>query len=279
MESNRVNQLSALAHSQRLALFRLLVRRYPDEIAAGELAEVLSVRQNTLSTYLNILRQAELILQARRGRSLLYRANMGQAGALLSYLFADCCRGRAELCPTILDPASFGGPAMVQRKYNVLFICSGNSARSIFGETILRHEAGDRFNAYSAGTKPYSELNPLAVEMLCNKRHDISMLRSKNVSEFQGPDAPVMDFVFTVCDQAANEECPPWPGQPITAHWGLPDPVQARGTEAERCLAFQQTYGALCNRIRSFAALPIASLDRASLQNRVDDIARELETE
>ena len=161
---------------------------------------------------------------------------------------------------------------MSDRKYNVLFICTGNSARSIFAETLLRDMAGDRFNAYSAGTSPYSELNPFAVELLASKGHDTSLLRSKNVSEFQGPDAPKLDFVFTVCNQAANEECPTWEGQPQSAHWGMPDPVKAEGTDAEKRLAFQQAYGALKNRIRVFTALPIDTLDRISLQARLDEI-------
>ena len=163
---------------------------------------------------------------------------------------------------------------MTDRKYNALFICTGNSARSIFAEAILRKEAGDRFNVYSAGTRPQSSLNPFALDVLRQNGHDISPLRSKTVAEFQGPDAPNFDFVFTVCNQAANEDCPAWTGQPVSAHWGMPDPVKAVGTEAERNLAFHQAYGALQNRIRAFAALPIASLDRISLQKAVDAIAQ-----
>lgn len=163
---------------------------------------------------------------------------------------------------------------MSDQKYKVLFICTGNSARSIFAESILRKEADDRFEAYSAGTKPYSELNPIALEVLEHKGHDISVLHSKNVSVFQQEDAPRFDFVFTVCNQAANEDCPAWTGQPVSAHWGMVDPVKAEGTEAEKMLAFQHAYGALRNRIMAFTALPIASLDRISLQRAVDDIGR-----
>lgn len=164
---------------------------------------------------------------------------------------------------------------MAQDKFNVLFICTGNSARSIFAEALLRDEAGDRFNAFSAGTKPYSELNPFAVEMLQSKGHDVSALRAKNVAEFTGPDAPRLDFVFTVCDQAANEECPAWDGQPISAHWGMPDPVKVDGSDAQKSLAFQDAYRALRNRIVTFASLPIETLDRVSLQNEVDEIGKE----
>ncbi|RMC35035.1 helix-turn-helix domain-containing protein [Paracoccus alkanivorans] len=279
MDTNHITQLASLAHPQRLALFRLLVRRYPDQVSAGELADAIDARQNTLSSYLNSLRSAGLIAQTREGRSLLYRADMEQSAALVGYLVADCCRGRPDLCPPLVQPTPSGEKPMSDRKYNVLFICTGNSARSIFGESILRFEAGDRFNAYSAGTYPYSELNPFAVEMLAHKGHDISALRAKNIAEFQTPDAPEMDFVFTVCDRAANEECPAWAGQPISAHWGMPDPVKAEGTEAERKLAFQQAYAGLRNRILAFTALPLESLDRISLQHHVDDIARDMESQ
>lgn len=158
--------------------------------------------------------------------------------------------------------------------YNALFICTGNSARSIFAETILRTLAGDRFIAYSAGTHPFSELNPFAVELLRSKGHDVSGLYAKNFDVFTTPDAPVMDFVFTVCDRAANEDCPAWPGQPITAHWSTPDPVRAEGTEAQKSLAYQHAYGMLRNRIMAFTALPISTLGRISLQAAVDDIGR-----
>lgn len=163
---------------------------------------------------------------------------------------------------------------MTDRKYNVLFICTGNSARSIFAESILRTLAGDRFNVYSAGTRPRSDLNPFALKVLQDKGHDVSVLRAKNVSEFSGADAPDLDFVFTVCDQAANEECPAWEGQPISGHWGMPDPVKVTGTDAQKSLAFQQAYGALKHRIQAFAALPMESLDRIALQSAVDDIGR-----
>jgi len=164
---------------------------------------------------------------------------------------------------------------MTDKKFNVLFVCTGNSARSIFAETILCDMAGDKFAAYSAGTAHRSELNPFAVEMLKSKGHDVSLLRSKNVEEFQGADAPQMDFVFTVCDQAANEECPTWPGQPVSGHWGMPDPVKAMGTDAEKRLAFHQTYEALHNRINAFTSLSFELLDRGLLQKRVDEIGKE----
>lgn len=163
---------------------------------------------------------------------------------------------------------------MADRKYNALFICSGNSARSIFAEEILRKLADSGFEACSAGTQPRSELNSFALDVLKSNGHDVSDLRAKNVREFQGTGAPKFDFVFTVCNRAANEECPAWAGQPISAHWGMPDPVKAEGTEAEKNLAFHQAYGALYNRISLLASLPLDSLDRISLQKAVDDLGR-----
>lgn len=162
---------------------------------------------------------------------------------------------------------------MQDTNFDVLFICSGNSARSVFAEALLRDLGQGRFQAFSAGTRPNTELNPFALEVLKRNGHDVSDLRSKHVSEFQQPDSVVMDFVFTVCDTAAAEECPPWQGQPITGHWGQPDPVKATGTEAEKALVFAQTYAALRRRIMAFVELPFESLSRISLQSRVDEIS------
>lgn len=259
------DRLSTLGHPQRLAVFRLLMRRYPDRVPATELANALGLKPNTLSSYVSALMQTGLISQERVGTSLRYRVDIEETQATIGFLIQDCCRGRTEICSPFPNDASHKTPELTDQKFNVLFICTGNSARSIFAEAILRDLAPDRFNVYSAGTKPKSELNPFALEVLQHNGHDVSELRSKNIGEFQGEDAPALDFVFTVCDQAANEECPAWQGQTISAHWGLPDPVQVEGTDAENSLAFHQTYGALHNRMTGFAALPFASLDRISL--------------
>jgi len=274
MEAEIPARLSTLGHPQRLAVFRLLMRRYPEKVPAGELVDALDLKPSTLSAYLAALMQARLVTQERDGTSLRYSTDMAEVRRTVDYLFLDCCRGRPDLCTPVSPPSTMGTNPMSDRKYNVLFICTGNSARSIFAESVLRAEASDRFEVFSAGTMPRSELNPFAVEVLERKGHDVSVLRSKNLAEFQGPDAPRFDFVFTVCNQAANEECPAWAGQPVSAHWGLSDPVKAEGTRAEKSLAFHQAYGTVRNRILAFAALPIASLDRISLQQAVDDIGR-----
>ncbi len=274
MEQKIADRLTILGHPQRLALFRLLMRRYPDELSAGELAEVLSLKASTLSGYLSALSRAGLITQVRSGTSLLYSIDTTNVRETFDFLLIDCGRSRPDLFAPTISAGPSGPEGMTDRKYNVLFICTGNSARSIFAESLLRAIAGDRFNAYSAGAKPYSTLNPFALEVLKSKDHDVEVLRAKNVSEFTGPDAPRLDFVFTVCNQAANEECPAWDGQPISGHWGMPDPVKAEGTAAQKSLAFQQAYGALKNRIEAFATLQFETLDRIALQSAVDDIGR-----
>jgi len=270
MEKEIPDILTTLGHPHRIAVFRLLMRRYPDRVPAGELAAALDIKPSTMSTYLSALHRADLVTQYRAGTSRLYAIDMTTVQRMFDYLFVDCCRNRPDLCLSL----SQGPTPMSDKKYNVLFICTGNSARSIFAETLLRDLAGDRFTVYSAGTRPQSELNPFAVQVLKDKGHDTSALRAKNVAEFSGPDAPDLDFVFTVCNQAANEECPAWEGQPISGHWGMEDPVKVTGTDAEKSLAFQQAYGALRRRIEAFTALPVESLDRIALQSAVDDIGR-----
>ena len=161
---------------------------------------------------------------------------------------------------------------MSDRIYNVLFLCTGNSARSILCEAILNGDGGGRFRAFSAGSQPRGEVHPYALDLLKQLGHPVDGLRSKNWDEFAGPGAPQLDFVFTVCDNAANEVCPIWPGQPMSAHWGIPDPAAAEGNEAERRLAFADAYRMLNNRIGAFISLPIASLDRMSLKRKLDAI-------
>jgi len=163
---------------------------------------------------------------------------------------------------------------MADRVYNVLFLCTGNSARSILAEALLSHLGKGRFGAYSAGSFPRGSVHPLTLDLLEWLRLPTTGLRSKSWNEFAGRDAPVMDFVFTVCDQAAGEICPVWPGNPITAHWGVPDPAAAEGTEDARRRAFRTACQQLEARIRLFVALPIDKLDRLALKRRADEIGR-----
>ncbi|WP_374652143.1 arsenate reductase ArsC [Dongia sp.] len=164
---------------------------------------------------------------------------------------------------------------MTEHVFNVLFLCTGNSARSILAESILNREGRGRFRAFSAGSQPRGAVHPFAIDLLKKMNHPVEQLRSKNWDEFAADGAPVMDFVFTVCDNAANEVCPVWPGQPMSAHWGLPDPAAAEGTEAERRFAFADAYRMLTNRIGIFVNLPLRALDKLSLQKRLSEIGRD----
>lgn len=160
------------------------------------------------------------------------------------------------------------------RPLNVLFLCTGNSARSIMAEAILNRLGAGKFKAYSAGSHPTGQINPYALNLLRKMNFDVSGLRSKSWDEFAGPDAPKLDFVFTVCDDAANEVCPIWPGQPMTAHWGLPDPAKAQGSDAEKAFAFDDCFRMLYQRISIFVSLPFEALSKLSLQRQLDEIGR-----
>ena len=161
---------------------------------------------------------------------------------------------------------------MAAKTYNVLFLCSGNSARSIIAEAVLERESMGRFKGFSAGSHPEAAPHPYALELLKNLNHDVGFARCKSWDDFASPEAPQMDFVFTVCDRAAQEACPTWPGQPITAHWGMPDPTLVEGTEAEKRVAFSETYRMLRNRIAAFVNLPLGDLERVKLRTTLQDI-------
>lgn len=163
---------------------------------------------------------------------------------------------------------------MSDRIYNVLFLCTGNTARSILAESILRKEGRAHFRAFSAGSQPKGIVNPFALKVLANFGYPADDLRSKSWEEFARPNAPVMDFVFTVCDNAAGESCPVWPGQPMTAHWGIGDPAEAVGTEIEKEAAFVAAFRFLKNRIVAFTSLPLSSIDRLSLGTKLREIGR-----
>ena len=161
---------------------------------------------------------------------------------------------------------------MTDRQYHVLFLCTGNSARSILAEALINHWGKGRFVGYSAGSRPAGQVNPISLELLKHMQLPTEGLRSKSWDEFAAPGSPQLDFVFTVCDNAAGEQCPFWPGQPMTAHWGVADPAAVEGTDTEKWLAFRQAFRELENRIKIFVNLKISSLDRLSLQNRLQEI-------
>jgi protein-tyrosine-phosphatase len=163
---------------------------------------------------------------------------------------------------------------MADRVFNILILCTGNSARSILGEAVVNRQGQGRLRGFSAGSRPKGEPHLLALDLLRREGIDTAFARSKSWDEFALPGAPAMDFVFTVCDQAAAEECPYWPGQPVTAHWGMPDPAAVEGSEAERALAFDETYRSLTRRVQAFAALPLETLDAMALRAHAAQIGQ-----
>ncbi len=267
----------ALSQETRLKVFRLLVKSGPDGLQAGEIARKVEAPQNTVSTHLALLARAGLVQGTRRGREIIYSPQLSAIHDLVLFLTQECCDGRPELCGPLVDELTqpiYGKKKMNHRFYNVLFLCTGNSARSILAEAIMNRHGKGRFKAYSAGSHPTGKVNSFAADLLKRLNYPTDNLRSKNWDEFDRPDAPDLDFVFTVCDDAAGEICPVWPGQPMTAHWGVPDPAAVEGTSAEKSLAFSDAYRQLENRIDCFVSLPLNTIDRLSLKQRLDEIGK-----
>lgn len=284
--SSAVDALACLGHEVRLRVFRRLMEIGPEGQTAGSIAGGMAIPASTMSFHLRQLEGAGLASSWRVGRNIRYSVNLRRTRDLLSFLVDDCCGGDPQTCGDLLDLSDSqtpngADPVMSDdRVYNVLFLCTGNSARSIMAECILNRLGQGRFRAYSAGSYPKGEVHPMALQRLRNQNYPTANLRSKSWDEFSRMDVPPLDFVFTVCDNAANETCPVWPGQPMTAHWGVPDPAASTGTEAERHAAFAEAMRRLYNRISLFVNLPMRSLDRLSLQRRLEEIgSSEVEAE
>jgi len=256
-----------LGHPGRLDVFRLLMRFAPRGVRPTEIAAALGLKQNTLSHHLADLAACGLVQAERQGRSLFYSVNLEMTEGLIGFLALDVGRARPDLLNSVLATARTPR-AKAGRAFNVLFLCTRNSARSIMAEAILRDLGAGRFTAHSAGLHPALAPHPAAIEVLTGNGHSATGLRSKHLDLYQENATPEMDFIFTVCDLAAAEDCPRWPGQPITAHWGLPDPV----TAVEQGQAFELTYAALHSRIAEFVALPLHDLSRLAQQAQVDAI-------
>ncbi len=270
-DSDAVRALAALAQGSRLQIFRRLVGKGPAGLTPGELAAALGVTPTALSFHLKELHTAGLVSQERDGRHLIYRASFDSMNALLAYLTAHCCEGQACDLQSIQPRRNL---TMSRNYMNVLFICTANSARSIMAEALMNQLGGGRFRAYSAGSHPAGQVHPKALELLERNRFRTGELRSKNWDEFAAPDAPQMDFVLTVCDKAAGEMCPVWPGQPMSAHWGVADPAGVEGSEADRERAFTDAFLVLQRRISLFLNLPFEKLEKLSLQEELNKIGR-----
>lgn len=269
---------AALGQQTRLALLRALLAAGPDGIAAGDLAAQLGVAPSTLSFHLRALEQAGLIGATRQGRSLVYAAQLARLRGVFAFLADACCGGAPARCGDLhrlLDPVAETRP--MQSAFNVLFLCTRNSARSIMAEAILDELGKGRFRAFSAGSDPAPD-GPLP-EVLAQLRamgHDVSARHSKSWEEFTGPDAPRMDFVIALCDVLNLQACPDFAGTHVTAAWPLPDPAKFAGSATERATLLNELYAALHRRLSIFVSLPFGALDRMALKARLDELAQPL---
>ena len=271
-KSTAIAVLGALAQDTRLDIFRHLAQTGPRP--AGQVGEHFGLPLATLSFHLKTLQQAGLLDCRREGRQLIYQARCEVVTELMAYLMEHCCTlPPFDVVP--LETLTRRSAAMNQETaYNVLFLCTGNSARSILAEAVMNRLGQGRFRAFSAGSFPAGRVNPFTLKLLELQGIPTDGLRSKSWNEFAAPDSPPLDFVFTVCDNAANEVCPTWPGQPMSAHWGVEDPAAAEGDDAQKMLAFRKALRELENRIKIFMSLPIRSLDKIKLQARLDEIGQ-----
>ena len=268
---------AALGQGTRLDLLRVLLDAGPTGVAAGEVATRLGVPSSTLSFHLRALEQAGLIAATRQGRSLIYAVQFARLRALLAFLAEACCGGEPDRCGDLgrmLDTLAREKNTMAHPAFNVLFLCTHNSARSIMAEAILDKIGRPRFEGWSAGSdlRPDGPLSEV-LTLLKTLGHDVSELRSKSWNELSGPYAPRMDFVITLCDTLDGQVCPDFGATTITGAWPLPDPQKFSGSTAERATLLNEVYAGLRRRLEAFTSLPVASLDRMALKARVDELA------
>ena len=267
----------ALAHQTRLEIFRLLIRYLPYGLAAGDIGRLLAIRHTTLSAHLSILERVDLLRSRREGRSIIFAAVEARTRDIAAFLAGDPPIGLDR--PFLTTRASGPFPARREiprerKTFNVLILCTANSARSIFAEAILNKEGAGRFRSFSAGSHPTRRPNPLAIALLSELGYDTTSCGSKSWNEFADADSPSMDFIFTVCDVAAAKSCPAWRGHPMMAHWGIPDPIMIAGSEAQKRAALLEAYRRLTQRVTSFVNLDFENLDRATLKRKFVEIGR-----
>jgi len=254
---------------------RLLMAEGPSGLPAGELASRLGLPASTASFHLAALERSGLTQSTRQGRQIIHAARIVGLRRLLGFLTETCCGGRPDLCgdlATLLPPWPEEDQGMTPA-FNVLFLCTHNSARSIMAEAILQKHGGGRFHAYSAGSQPVARPHGEVMEKLRVLGHDTAHLHSKSWNGFTGPNAPHMDFVITLCDTPTGQRCPDFGDMAVTAAWPLPDPAKFTGSPVERAALLNELYASLRRRIEIFAALPFASLDRMALKARLDELA------
>ena len=269
-EAKMVTRLAALGQTTRLAVVRSLLKVHPDGINAGEIARLCDVAHNTLSAHLNVLTNAGLVTVERRGREMKYRVELKKLRSLVKFLAKDC--GDVLLASTDESEDTRVTELIMTPAFNVLFLCTHNSARSIMAEAVLEKIGHGRFHAYSAGADPAARPMPEVIDRLKALGHDTSQLRCKSWNEFKGPDAPRMDFIIALCDVPHGQFCPDLAGQYVTAAWPLPDPAALKGSATERTTLLNELYAMIRRRIEIFTSLPFASLDRMALKARLDEI-------
>ena len=266
---------AALSQETRLDLMRLLISVGATGLPAGDLGVRLSLPGSTLSFHLAALERAGLTHSTRHGRQIIHAVRLAGLRQLLAFLTETCCGGRPDLCgdlARLLPPFPDEDQGMTPA-FNVLFLCTHNSARSIMAEAILRQIGGNRFQAYSAGSDPNDAPNPEVIDKLRAFGHDIGALHSKSWHQFTGSDAPRMDFVIALCDTLDGQTCPDFSEFAVTGAWPLPDPVKFTGNATERATLLNELYASLRRRLEIFTALPFASLDRMAIKARLDEIA------
>jgi protein-tyrosine-phosphatase/DNA-binding transcriptional ArsR family regulator len=275
MEGSEVARIfGALAQESRLGVLRLLIAEGPNGLAAGALADRLGKPASTTSFHLSALERAGLISARRQGRQIVYAVRILTLRELLVFLTETCCGGRPELCgdlATLLPPLPEDSRSMTAA-FNVLFLCTHNSARSIMAEAILSNVGGGRFHAYSAGSDPGEAPMPEVLDKLRALGHDVSNLHSKSWHLFTGPQAPRLDFVIGLCDTLDRQTCPDFGDKAITGSWSLPDPAKFTGSNAERSAILNELYASLHRRIMILISLPFEKLDRMAVRARLDEI-------
>lgn len=266
-ENEVLESFAALSQETRLRIFRLLLRSGAGGLAAGAIGEAVGASSSNLSFHLTHLERAGLIASRREARSIIYSANIARTAQLGDFLREDC--GSEPLAAAVPAQAHADEPG---RARNVLFLCSGNSARSIMAEAILRRDGGGRFSVFSAGSRPRAAVDPLALEVLSAHGYSTANLRPKDWLVFSEPDAPGIDIALTICDATAGEPCPHWPGDPVSAHWGIGDPAGVETSPTERRAAFIKAFRLLQRRIAAFLALPLDQLDAIGLSEKLSAI-------
>ena len=271
-----VERFGSLGQPTRLQALRLLLSLHPESLPAGEIARRCEVPHNTMSGHLAILQRAGLIEFEKDGRSMNYRADISGFRGLVDFIARDCCSGKPELCGILpierTELSESKTTDTVAPAFNVLFLCTQNSARSIMAEAILEKIGKGKFRAYSAGSEPANAPLPEVIERLRHLGHDVERFRSKSLAEFTGPQAPRMDFVIALCDTPQGQFCPDIDNRFVTGAWPLPDPAKFMGSSAEKTTLLNELYAMIRRRVEIFTSLPFASLDRMALKVRLDEI-------